>query len=51
MSDGINLDGFATVKPSATITIDAHYSDNEGSAFPSTDKSTQDGSGLGQNGK
>jgi hypothetical protein len=51
MSDGINLDGFATVKPGATNNIDAHYSDNTGSAFPATDKSTQDGAGVGNNGK
>ena len=51
MTDGTNLDGFATVKPSAPITIDAHYSDNPGGAFASTDKSTQDSSGVGTNGK
>jgi hypothetical protein len=51
MTDGINLDGFASVKPSAPVTIDGHYSDNTGSATPATDKSTQDGSGLGNGGK
>jgi len=51
MSDGLNLDGFATVKPSATNDINGHYSDNTGSAFPSTDKSTQDSSGVGTSGK
>jgi hypothetical protein len=51
MSDGLNLDGFATVKPSETNNIDGHYSDNTGSAFPATDKSTQDGAGVGNNGK
>ena len=51
MTDGLNLTGFNEVKPSAPITIDAHYSDNPGGAFASTDKSSQDGAGLGSSGK
>jgi hypothetical protein len=52
MTDGINLDGFtANRQPAGTNDINAHYSDNTGSAFAATDKSTQDGSGLGQGGK
>ena len=51
MTNGNDLTGFAEVKPSAPITIDGHYSDNTGSATPATDKSTQDGSGLGNGGK
>ena len=51
MSDGINLTGFNETKPGATNSIDAHYSDNPGSAFTATDKSTQDGAGVGNNGK
>jgi hypothetical protein len=51
MTDGINLTGFNEVKPAVQHNIDAHYSDNTGSAFPATDKSTQDGSGVGNNGK
>ena len=51
MTDGINLTGFNEVKPAGTNDINAHYSDNPGSAFPATDKSTQDGSGVGNNGK
>ena len=50
MTDGINLDGFAAVKPSAPITIDAHYSDNTGSAFPAADMSAQGNAGLNQEG-
>jgi hypothetical protein len=51
MTDGNNLTGFNEVKPSTPITIDGHYSDNTGGAFASTDKSTQDSSGVGTNGK
>lgn len=50
MSDGLNLDGFATVKPSATNNINGNYSDNTGSAFPSTDMSSQGNAGLNQEG-
>ena len=49
-TNGINGGGFEA-KPAGTNDINAHYSDNTGSAFPSTDKSTQDGAGVGNNGK
>jgi hypothetical protein len=53
MSDGINLTGFNETKPAGTNSIDASgdYSPATGSFPAATDKSTQDGSGLGQNGK
>ena len=51
MTDGLNLTGFNETKPAGTNDINAHYSDNPGSAFASTDKSTQDGAGVGNNGK
>jgi hypothetical protein len=50
MSDGLNLDGFATVKPAVQHNIDAHYSDNQGSAFASSDMSSQGNAGLNQEG-
>jgi hypothetical protein len=50
MSDGINLTGFNEVKPAGTNNINAHYSDNSGSAFAATDKSTQGNAGLNQEG-
>jgi hypothetical protein len=53
MSDGINLTGFNETKPAATNSIDASgdYSPATGSFPAAADKSTQDGAGLGQNGK
>ena len=51
MTVGNNLTGFNETKPGATNSINAHYSDNPGSAFAATDKSTQDGAGVGNNGK
>jgi len=51
MEHGLNLEGFSTVKPSEQHTIGEQYAAAPGSAFPSTDKSTQDGSGVGQGGK
>jgi hypothetical protein len=51
MSDGINLTGFNETKPGATNSINLHLSDAPGAAFPATDKSTQDGAGVGNNGK
>ena len=53
MSDGINLTGFNETKPAATNSIDASgdYSPATGSFPAASDKSTQDGAGLGQNGK
>mgnify|MGYP000023180503 CR=1 FL=1 len=50
-TDGINGGGFEAAKPAGNNTINAHYSDNTGAAFPSTDKSSQDGAGVGNNGK
>jgi hypothetical protein len=50
MTDGINLTGFNEVKPSAPITIDAHYSDNQGGAFGASDVSAQGNAGLNQEG-
>jgi hypothetical protein len=50
MSDGLNLDGFATVKPSEQHTIGEQYAAAPGSAFSSTDKSTQGNAGLNQEG-
>jgi len=53
MSDGINLTGFNETKPAAANSIDASgdYSPATGSFPAASDKSTQDGAGLGQNGK
>jgi hypothetical protein len=50
MSDGINLTGFNEVKPAVQHNIDAHYSDNQGGAFASSDMSTQGNAGLNQEG-
>jgi hypothetical protein len=51
MTDGNNLTGFNETKPAGTNDINAHYSDNPGSAFAATDKSTQDSAGVNQGGK
>jgi hypothetical protein len=54
MSDGLNLDGFtANRKPAGTNSINAsgEYSPATGSFPAASDKSSQDGSGLGNNGK
>ena len=53
MSDGIKLTGFNETKPAGTNSIDASgdYSPATGSFPAAADKSTQDGAGLGQNGK
>jgi hypothetical protein len=51
MTDGLNLTGFNEVKPAVQHTIGEQYAAAPGSAFPSTDKSTQDSSGVGQGGK
>jgi len=51
MTDGINLDGFtANRQPAGTNAINAHYSDNTGSAFAASDMSTQGNAGLNQEG-
>jgi hypothetical protein len=52
MTDGINLTGFNETKPGATNNLDLNPTGQEpASAFPATDKSSQDGAGLGNNGK
>jgi hypothetical protein len=53
MSDGINLTGFNETKPAGTNSIDASgdYSPATGSFPAAADKSSQDGAGLGNNGK
>jgi hypothetical protein len=52
MSDGKDLKGFNDVKPVTTTSWSGEqYAADPASAFPSTDKSTQDGSGVGNNGK
>jgi len=52
MSDGKDLKGFNDVKPVTTTSWNGEqYAADPASAFPSTDKSTQDGSGVGNNGK
>jgi hypothetical protein len=50
MTNGINLTGFNEVKPAVQHNIDAHYSDNQGSAFASSDMSSQGNAGLNQEG-
>jgi hypothetical protein len=50
MTDGINLTGFNEVKPAVQHDINAHYSDNTGSAFAASDMSTQGNAGLNQEG-
>ena len=52
MSDGNNLTGFNETKPGATNSLDLNPTGTApAAAFPAADKSTQDGSGLGHNGK
>jgi hypothetical protein len=52
MTDGLNLTGFNEVKPTgASPWPTENYTEAPASAFPSTDKSAQDGAGLGANGK
>ncbi len=52
MSDGKDLNGFNETKPANTTSWPTEsYTEAPASAFPSTDKSTQDGSGVGQGGK
>jgi hypothetical protein len=41
MSDGLNLDGFNTVKPGATNNLGEQYAADPKAAFPSTDVSNQ----------
>ena len=52
MSDGLNLTGFNEVKPSgASPWPTENYTEAPAGSFSATDKSSQDGSGLGANGK
>lgn len=54
MTDGLNLDGFtANRKPAGTNDINASgdYSPATGSFPAAQDKSSQDGAGVGNNGK
>ena len=53
MTNGIDTTGFNETKPAGTNSIDASgdYSPATGSFPAASDKSTQDGAGLGQNGK
>jgi hypothetical protein len=50
MTDGINLTGFNETKLGNTNSIDAHYSDNTGSAFAASDVSAQGNAGLNREG-
>lgn len=48
----MNLTGFNETKPGATNNLDLNPTGQApASAWPATDKSSQDGSGLGQGGK
>jgi hypothetical protein len=52
MTDGINLTGFNEVKDSGSNTLDLNPTGQApAAAFPATDKSSQDGAGLGNGGK
>jgi hypothetical protein len=52
MTDGLNLTGFNDTKPAgASPWPTENYTEAPASAFSATDKSTQDGAGLGNNGK
>jgi len=49
-TNGINGGGFEAATPAGTNNINAHYSDNPGSAFAATDMSTQGNAGFNQEG-
>lgn len=52
MADGKDLNGFTSPKVSdASPWATESYTEAPKSAFPSTDKSSQDGAGLGNGGK
>lgn len=51
MASGINTDGFSNTKPAGTHNVGEQYAADPKAAFPATDKSSQDGAGLGNNGK
>ena len=50
MTNGIFESGFDNTKPSAQNTVNAHYSDNTGAAFPAADMSTQGNAGFNAEG-
>jgi hypothetical protein len=51
MSDGLNLDGFATTKPGATNNVaPQQYASAPGAAFPAKDVSTQGNAGFNAEG-
>ena len=51
MSDGLNLDGFATTKPGATNNVaPQQYASAPGAAFPAKDVSTQGKAGFNAEG-
>lgn len=52
MTNGIDLTGFNELQAGASNNLDLNPTGQApAAAFPAEDKSTQDGSGLGQNGK
>jgi hypothetical protein len=52
MADGKDLNGFTSPKVNdASVWNGVQYAADPASAFPATDKSSQDGSGLGNGGK
>jgi hypothetical protein len=53
MEQGLNLEGFNNTKPAGTNDINASkdYSPATGSFPAAQDKSSQDGAGVGNNGK
>lgn len=53
MSDGKNLTGFNETRPAGVTpwSNNEQYAQDPKAAFPATDKSSQDGAGLGNGGK
>jgi hypothetical protein len=52
MADGKDLNGFTSPKVNdASVWNGVQYAADPTSAFPATDKSSQDGAGLGNGGK
>jgi hypothetical protein len=52
MADGKDLNGFTSPKVNdSSVWNGVQYAADPASAFPSTDKSSQDGAGLGNGGK
>ena len=52
MTDGINMDGFTgpKINPASPWPTES-YTEAPAAAFPATDKSSQDGAGVGNGGK